>query len=342
VNLFTEEYPSLESYWRGIILFGLNVASFKFALGNSLLEIAEKGATKVSLEELAEPFSHHLTEHLKTADKQGTSRSSKFLDICRKYNQGEISKDELINATVKLGFVNVIDAFHIVNRKETPVRFFIDNRKDSKSGIILTDEVFRLKESIQQVNLPHEIEARWRLVETAWDLNISRNLINVHYDSDGGIIYTHNRHFKRINITSCRNALNGYQKGKCFYCFSDISVVEGSEGITDVDHFFPHILKVRRIIPNLNGIWNLVLACKRCNRGIEGKSARIPALKFLERLNKRNEFFIQSHHPLRETLISQTGIGQKERIDFLQYCYKEAKDHLLHNWTPVFENEPAF
>jgi hypothetical protein len=33
----------------------------------------------------------------------------------------------------------------------------------------------------------------------------------------------------------------------------------------------------------------------------------VPARKYLERLDTRNEFFITSHHPLRETLMAQTG-----------------------------------
>ncbi len=43
-------------------------------------------------------------------------------------------------------------------------------------------------------------------------------------------------------MTSCRDALNGYQKGKCFYCSSEISVQAGHEDLCDVDHFFPHTL----------------------------------------------------------------------------------------------------
>ena len=29
IEVFKEQYPSLESYWRSIILFGRNVASYK-------------------------------------------------------------------------------------------------------------------------------------------------------------------------------------------------------------------------------------------------------------------------------------------------------------------------
>ena len=32
VEEFKEQFPSLDSYWRSIILFGRNVASYKFAL----------------------------------------------------------------------------------------------------------------------------------------------------------------------------------------------------------------------------------------------------------------------------------------------------------------------
>ena len=43
ITLFQETHPSLESYWRSVILFGRNVASYKFALAKSLLEIAPTG-----------------------------------------------------------------------------------------------------------------------------------------------------------------------------------------------------------------------------------------------------------------------------------------------------------
>lgn len=44
---------------------------------------------------------------------------------------------------------------------------------------------------------------------------------------------------RRKQVTSCRGALNGYQKGKCFYCFSDIIIDSVESRNTDVDHFFP-------------------------------------------------------------------------------------------------------
>ena len=53
---FTETTPTLENFWRSVILFGRNVASYKFALGKSLLELAGQDSDVVSLGELAVPF----------------------------------------------------------------------------------------------------------------------------------------------------------------------------------------------------------------------------------------------------------------------------------------------
>lgn len=113
---FEQVKPTNESYWRSIILFGQNVASYKFALAKSLLEISENEQTFVKLEDLAVPFSQHIIEHLKISDKQSTSSTSKFLDACRKSNLQSISDNELITETVSRGFVNVIDAFHVETR----------------------------------------------------------------------------------------------------------------------------------------------------------------------------------------------------------------------------------
>ena len=41
--------PTLEDYWRGIILRGMNNASYKFALAKSLLEMAPQSGQFVIL-----------------------------------------------------------------------------------------------------------------------------------------------------------------------------------------------------------------------------------------------------------------------------------------------------
>ena len=147
IEEFKEQYPSLESYWRSIILFGRNVASYKFALAKSLLEIAPTGKTIITLEELAVPFSRHICEHIATAPKQATSQNSRFLQTCKDYNAGKIVYQQLIDTTVSLGFNNVIDAFHVVNNGAILVEFYTKDYQPGSKKIILTDNVFKLQET---------------------------------------------------------------------------------------------------------------------------------------------------------------------------------------------------
>lgn len=132
---------------------------------------------------------------------------------------------------------------------------------------------------------------------------------------------------------SSRDALKGYQQGRCFYCSGPISLTD-PESLADVDHFFPHALKQADFGPLIDGVWNLVLACRACNRGVDGKSARLPALRLLERLHARNEYLIVSHHPLKETLIAQTGGDEPRRRSFLNDMHGRAWSTLIHVWEP--------
>jgi hypothetical protein len=86
----------------------------------------------------------------------------------------------------------------------------------------------------------------------------------------------------------------------------------------------------------VNQVWNLVLSCKTCNRGEGGKFERIPDISFLELLNKRNNFYVESHHPLRETIINQTGSTGGERRQFLQRAFNNAVEILSskQKWKP--------
>lgn len=339
---FLSIQPKSEDYWRGIILMGRNVASYKLALAKALLELSSDGKTFVSMEELALPYTRHLTEHLKLSEKQITSKSSRFLDACQRFNDGNLSQSELVDSAVNLGFHNVIDAFHRLNQGEIPHRFYIDERK-SRKGITLTDELLNLAISNQASNLPHEVEARWRLLETAWALSLPPKSLSLQFDSAMEYLFIEVPS-DRIGVTGCREALNGYQKGKCFYCFDEVLIDEGGKSQVDVDHFFPIVLaqypEFKTI--NLNGIWNLVLACTNCNRGFDGKFARIPSIRLLERLHTRNQFYIESHHPLRESLINQTGINETSRRKYLQQVYNQAKLRLLTEWNPRYEHQQAF
>jgi hypothetical protein len=238
---------------------------------------------------------------------------------------------------VQLGFVNVIEAFHVVNQSPIPRQFFLDERKTG-GGIRVTEEFTALGQGAELSDLASEAEARWRLVETAWGLGVSRNAVVVQADPGLQDLFVGGRVGRRAAITSCRSALNGYQKGRCFYCFRQLELNSG----TDVDHFFPHVLKGLGIGNSIDGVWNLVLACAICNRGSKGKFARVPSMRLLERLWTRNEYLIGSHHPLRETLMLQTGSQQTERHAFLRDTYQRALGALLHSWEPDPENDDPY
>ena len=158
-------------------------------------------------------------------------------------------------------------------------------------------------------NLREEVEARWRLVETAWELNMPKQLLTVEFEPVTDTLMVPRR---RTDITGARGALNGYQKGHCFYCYTPIEIERGSANVCHVDHVFAWATGAIIGGAPVDGVWNLVLACARCNNWHE-KSDRPPHSRYVERLNTRNEYLISSYHPLRPTLMAQTGETPEDR-----------------------------
>lgn len=331
-SAFISPTPSIEDCWRGVILYGRNSATYKFALAAALLELSPRAGQLLKMEDIALPYGVLVAEHLSDSPKQCTNPSSKFLSACAIFNQNR-DRQALLEASLVHGFQNVIDAFHIVGADPVLHRFFIDERRTSK-GLRITDEFEKLSGGIQSSNIAQEVDSRWRLVETAWNLGLPANQLVIQHDHNLCEVFTFDSQKKRKAITGSRAALNGYQKGRCFYCNANIHLL-GPDFNTDVDHFFPHKLKQTHLGINFDGVWNLVLSCQACNRGVGGKFDRIPSLQLLERLHSRNEFLIASHHPLRETLINQTGLGAQDRIDFLAKVFREVQFSPYHGWTPV-------
>ena len=337
---FISVEPSVSDYWRAVVLFGKNTASYKFALAKSLINFAEKQKTNISLDDIALEFSKNICMHLKKNDRQGTNPSNSFLDKCRAFNASEVTIGKLISATKKDGFRYVFDAFHNISGGKLPLEFYKNDTTNS-GKIILHDNIFKLLETTNLNDLNDEVEARWSLVEIAWKLKLSNSVIALNYDRDGESFFESDKN-RRTSITSARGSLNGYQKGHCFYCASEISIQSGNINLAEVDHFLPHMLG--SVFPEINydGVWNLVLACQDCNRGSGGKFEKIPEINLLERLYIRNTFLIESHHPLRETLILQTGKTDRARTAFLNKVYNMAETRVINKWSPETKKEPLF
>jgi hypothetical protein len=246
----------------------------------------------------------------------------------------------LLDTTVQLGFQHVIDAFHVVGAGDVPHRFFGDERRTS-GGIRILDSFDSLRRIAQRPMLQAEIEARWRLVETAWWLNVSDSVLSIEHDAEFRRLIATTGRVRRRDVTGTEDALSGYQKGHCFYCFRPFDDTE--DGRIEVEHFLPFRLAKTQVGRAVDQIWNLTLSCTRCNRGPGGKFDRIPSIELLGRLHTRNEFLIESHHPLRETLIRQAGQTRDERRAFLQRHHSEAVALLVHgNWRPPDQWEPVF
>jgi hypothetical protein len=157
---FQDAAPTPAGDWRHIVRFGRNVASYKFALGQSLLDLGARQQTFVRLEDLAVPYAAAICKHLQVEDRQSTSAESRFLDACRSYNRGELDAGKLAETTVRLGFANVVDAFHVSRGGEpTQTRFFVDERA-SRQGITLTDHLLEPANGQQATVLPREVDAR--------------------------------------------------------------------------------------------------------------------------------------------------------------------------------------
>lgn len=327
---------SAEADFRRVVLRGANVASYKFALAKSILEVAEAGATTVTLEELAVPFSREICTHLQDVDTQTTSRGSRFLDACRHHNARRITHTELVDTTVLLGFDNVIDAFHVVDRADVTRRFFTDERGSSLRGIRITDELLTLAGTADtRALLGAETEARWRLVESAWhERRATGAVLQVAYDRPSETIVRGMLGHRR-SITWVRPGLSGYQGSACFYCGVPVTPLLGLDQSADVDHYFPHMLMARGVFRDLDDVWNLVLACAACNRGAAGKFDRLAHHDFLPRLWDRNERLISSQHPLRESIIAATGRMPDQRLTFLRTVQTEATTHARADWRPA-------
>jgi len=327
IRQFVLATPTDENQFRSIVLFGRNVASYKFALATALVDLATQGRDVVPLSDLAEPYALAVSRHLKDAPKQVTSGRSKFLEECKRYNDGHIQLDELVRTTTRIGFQNVIDAFHRVGPADVGTRFFLDERSSATPAIAITDAMRDLAHAVGSTTL-QETEARWNLVETAWAIGTTTAVVG--YDLKTGNLL---RPAKRKVITSARPALNGYQKGSCFYCYAPIVIIVGDANLADIDHVFPFALEKNGLTTNLDGVWNLVLTCQTCNRGAQGKFDSTPHPNYVSRLHTRNEYLIGSSHPLRETLIKQTGKTTSARWAFLQDKLTVASKYSAVPWS---------
>jgi hypothetical protein len=79
-------------------------------------------------------------------------------------------------------------------------------------------------------------------------------VLTVGFDATDELLIVNDQRLARRVITGCRDALNGYRKGRCFYCFADVTIAPRSDLLADVDHFFPHALKAHGFGQAIDGV----------------------------------------------------------------------------------------
>lgn len=122
---------------------------------------------------------------------------------------------------------------------------------------------------------------------------------------------------KRSDLSIYRDFMYYHmQDKKCFYCEKDLTSNE-----IHVDHVIPwSFIKSDKL-------WNLVLSCPKCN---QRKSDKLSELKFIEKLQVRNENLIISNN---EFVFSEFKTYEPEKVDLY---YKSA---LFNGFKQISMNE---
>jgi len=288
--------------WRGVILHGKNASTYKIALATLLVDYSNRNFTKIPLDELASDFFHVYQKRMENGLRQNktSGRDTYAEQMVNEVKADKTSESDALeflkeNALKKM----VLQRFNTICGKKIPEPFYsFDNTHLTLSNNIL--EIFTTKQGL----LEDELNSRWDLLEHAFTesnaaetMELDEKLEWIKHSS------------KRTNITKFIFVLQGYQRGKCFYCGEDI------DGEIQVDHVIP-----RQALRH-DEIWNLVLAHKFCN---QDKSDNLPPKPFVEALFVRNEYVLDSNLPLREKLKLVVKKTPAERWMQIQDAYKFA------------------
>lgn len=299
------------------------------ALAQCLINSASKSSEKLTLDELAEDFYDIYIERTragggKPQNAQLGKKTYVEQEIDAVIHAGK-SKQRAIEVVKTQSLQNmVLRKFHNLNNREIPHRFYTvstDNRY-----LILDNNLFKLffeddNGNYQSQFMRSEIVSRWDLLEHAFE-----NIHNVESLDVDQYLEHAIRKKRRTNLTKLVPLLEGYQRGSCFYCNEPLH-----EEIV-VDHVIPYQALMH------NQFWNLVLADTFCN---ENKSDKVAPLHYVENLIARNEFFISSAHPLKDTLVRELGSTYQQRRQKVMSEYSYAKGKIVRIWGGSDKYDPS-
>ena len=110
---------SNRDYWKAIILYGLNNATYKISLGKTLLELASRDTTHVGWNVLSEEFLKQYKNCLDNAvmpQQTNPSRQTVMERIISQFNHGQLTGSEAVERVGKDAFNDVIPRFHTLVR----------------------------------------------------------------------------------------------------------------------------------------------------------------------------------------------------------------------------------
>lgn len=297
---------SNEDFFKGIVLFGLNAATYKMGLAQTLLKASRNQQNEIQWGDLSEHYFDVYLNRLSSnpMPQQGNpNRLTKMERIVKEHQLGVLSRIEAIQKVGDTAFDDVVPRFQTIGTdKRIVANHFYEI--DTGKRLILKDSLLDL--NVNQLDmLDDEITARWGLLEGAFSINQTdfklANDIREIYLKDG---------YSRKTLTNNIPFLSGYQGNTCFYCG------EQMDGNIHVDHVLP------RQVVNHDEIWNLVLAHGDCNLL---KSDRLVGEHFIRKLVARNENIMGSNHPWKAQIQVALGTTSKRRTINLRHHYDNVK-----------------
>lgn len=319
INHFFVAEPSAVTSARTIILFGRNTSTYKFALWNALLR--QQSTSSLQYGDLGPDFMQAFVDHYSSNPFQFSKPHNQLTIAIDSYLASPKSTNDfntLMKAAEKRIYRYVFDAFHNVGRGSIHDDYRLFEHQPSEGKIVITDNLNRILENKPlRDSLWDENDSRWNVVEEAWRVNLPSN--SLFYDRKEKRLYSQ-AGGRRTNLRSAVGVLMPYQKDRCFYCNCTMNRFAHKEddAFPDVDHFFPWSLIENNESVSLNpdAVWNLVIACRQCNRGSDGaKWASPPVRRFFKRLKERNVLFVEEHkHSLRNSILSSLSASTSKEV----------------------------
>lgn len=153
---------SNEDFFKGIVLFGLNAATYKMGLAKTLLKASRKQQNEIKWGELSQLYFDAYLNRLTNnpMPQQGNpNRLTKMERIVKEYQLGVLSRNEAIQKVGETAFEDVVPRFQTIgtNKNIVAEHFY---EIDMGNKLILKDSLLGLT-STQRDTLDNEISARW-------------------------------------------------------------------------------------------------------------------------------------------------------------------------------------